>query len=271
MTVLAAATVRGSDEQTKNRTVAPVRETLPIRVVFFPFREATISARVDSVVEKYHYREGELFKKGAVLVELDARRYRQVKNQAAAEYKEAQGQVAYFSKLYRSNLDLLKQGMQGEQVIAKNKLDLDNRKSGVVIAQAKLKLAELNLAACRMTAPFAGRMTVKKIKEHEFVRTGQPLFSIIDDNKLLAVVNVPQTMLKTVKIGQTMRIKLENIATVCQGQVYEISPNLDYNSGTFEIKILVDNSRHTLKAGMTGVLLTASDTAGIEVQTVKKK
>jgi RND family efflux transporter MFP subunit len=234
--------------------LSQLSQELPIRVVFFPFRESTISTRVDSVILKYNYREGELFKANAILVELDSSRYKQHKNQVAAEYSEAQAQVIYFTKLYQSNLDLFKQGMQGEQMIAKNRLDMDTKKSDVIIVKAKLQLAELNVAACSIVAPFAGRMGSKTVKEHEFVRTGQPMFSIIDDNQLLAVVNIPQKLLKQIKIGKTMEIRLDDRKYSCRGKVYEISPTLDYSSGTFEVKILIDNSKHILKAGMTGIL-----------------
>lgn len=228
---------------------------LPIRVVFFPFREATISTRVDSVILKYNYREGELFKANAVLVELDSSRYSQRKEQVTAEYSEAKDQVIYFTKIYKSNLDLFKQGMQGEQMIAKNRLDMDTKKSNIIIVKAKLQLAELNVTACSIIAPFAGRMGAKTVKEHEFIRIGQPMFSIIDDNQLLAVVNLPQQRLKQIKIGKLMKIKLDSSKYVCSGKVYEISPTLDYSSGTFEAKILIDNNQHILKAGMTGVLV----------------
>lgn len=247
--VFCTATALAADE------INQLTAELPVRVVFFPFREAIISTRVDSVILKYNYREGELFKANAILVELDSSRYKQIKNQVAAEYSEAKDQVIYFTKLYQSNFDLFKQGMQGEQVIAKNRLDMDTRKSSVIIVKAKLQLAELNVAACSIVAPFAGRMGSKTIKEHEFIRTGQPMFSIIDDNKLLAVVNIPQQRLKEIKIGEKMNITLDNSKYVCSGTVYEISPTLDYSSGTFAAKILIDNSKHILKAGMTGVLI----------------
>ncbi len=247
--MLCAITVPAADD------INQLTTELPVRVVFFPFLESTISSRVDSVILKYNYREGELFKANAILVELDASRYKQIKNQVAAEYTEAKDQVIYFTKLYKSNLDLFKQGMQGEQMIAKNRLDMDTKKSNVIVVKAKLQLAELNVTACSIVAPFAGRMGSKTVKEHEFVRTGQPMFSIIDDNKLLAVVNIPQQRLKQLKIGKKMNITLDNSKYICHGKVYEISPTLDYSSGTFEVKILIDNSKHILKAGMTGVLV----------------
>lgn len=228
---------------------------LPVRAVFFPFRESIISSRVDSVLLKYNYREGERFKAGDILVKLDSSRYQQIKAQAVARNADIVNQIKYFTKIYKSNLDLFKQGMQGEQALAKNKLDMDTNINNKAITQAKLRLAELDLAACNIIAPFDGIMGEKKVQEYEFVRVGQPLFTVVDDNQLLAIVNLPKNILSSLTIGKTMHIKLDDINGECQGTLYAVSAKIDYSSGTIEAKILIDNSKHKLKAGMTGTLV----------------
>ena len=40
-----------------------------------------------------------------------------------------------------------------------------------------------------------------------------------------------------------------------KGKIYKISGVIDPGSRTFEIKVLLDNSKGTLAAGMSGVLL----------------
>jgi membrane fusion protein, multidrug efflux system len=228
---------------------------LPVRAVFFPFRESIVSSRVDSVLLKYNYREGERFKAGDVLVKLDSSRYQQVKAQAVARNADILDQIKYFTKIYKSNLDLFNQGMQGEQALAKNKLDMNSNINNMAITQAKLKLAELDLASCNIIAPFDGRMGEKTVQEYEFVRVGQPLFTVVDDNQLLAVVNLAKNILASLTIGKAMRIKLDDVNVECQGKLYAVSAKLDYSSGTVEAKILIDNRKNKLKAGMTGVLI----------------
>ena len=50
--------------------------SLPVKVVLFPIREATLSTMIDGVISQYNFRAGERFKKKAVLLKLDDRKYK---------------------------------------------------------------------------------------------------------------------------------------------------------------------------------------------------
>ena len=50
-------------------------DSLPVKVVLFPFREAILSTQIDGVVVKYKFRGGERFKKSDVLLKLDDKKY----------------------------------------------------------------------------------------------------------------------------------------------------------------------------------------------------
>ena len=50
-------------------------DSLPVKVVLFPFREAILSSQIDGVVVKYNFRGGERFKKSDVLLKLDDKKY----------------------------------------------------------------------------------------------------------------------------------------------------------------------------------------------------
>ena len=50
-------------------------DSLPVKVVLFPYREAILSTQIDGVVVKYNFRGGERFKKSDVLLKLDDKKY----------------------------------------------------------------------------------------------------------------------------------------------------------------------------------------------------
>ena len=90
-------------------------------------------------------------------------------------------------------------------------------------------------------------------------RGGQPVLSIIDDNQLLAVLNLPLVSLPKVKIGLPVTIKITENGRMVTGEVYEIASRADHRSETFEIKVKIDNIEHQFKAGMSGILIKVGE------------
>ena len=99
--------------------------------------------------------------------------------------------------------------------------------------------------------PLAQRVERRRRDKHEH-RAGQPLFKVIDDGKLLAVMNVPVSAPRT--IGTELSFRFAGHPDVVKGKVFEVSPRADHRSGTIEIKALIDNSDGKLTAWLTGVL-----------------
>lgn len=228
---------------------------LPIKIVLFPFRQAVISAEVDASVKEYRYNEGEIFKQGDIITKLDDRAYMQKLERAKAAKLEAESGVQFSEKSYLRNLDMYKKGIQGMQELEKSELDKDVSQSKLNFAVANMKMAELDLNACKLIAPFPGRLVKKQVQEHEFIRVGQPIVSIIDDNQLLAVMHLPSEEITTVKIGMKMKILVDETKGEHEGTINTISGEIEPGSRTFEIKVLINNSKHQLTAGMSGKLL----------------
>ncbi|MCP3965396.1 MAG: efflux RND transporter periplasmic adaptor subunit [Lentisphaerae bacterium] len=243
--LISGLTTRASDYSTE----------LPVKIVLFPIHESVLSGQVNSVLIKFLFKAGESFKKGDIIAKLDSSRYLQFKEQSESEYSESLKTLEYFNHVLKGNMELFKKGMQGEQEVAKNRLDVERAAAGVRKAKAKLKLSEIDFDACSIKAPYSGRFVQKLINEYEFVRTGQALCSIIEDEQLLAVMNLPEKMLNKVKIGQQLKVKLDQNGKTIVGKIFTIAADLDYSSHTFEVKAIVQNKAHSLKAGMTGILL----------------
>ena len=128
------------------------------------------------------------------------------------------------------------------------KAEFERNMSAVILREA-----QLNLSYCRITAPFDGKVVEILTREHETVRPGQPVCRIIDDNTLLAVMNVPMHDRNLTTVGRTLRIKLDS-GQIISGEIYEVSPQADHRTGTVRIKVRIDNRNGALTAGATGEL-----------------
>ncbi len=228
-----------------------------VKTVLFPFKEATLSSMVETDIRSHKFKEGESFKKGDVLVELNDDAFKQRLIKAKSACIEAKAGVSFAEKNASRTRDLNKRGLQGLQDVERSDLEFDIANSKQMFQDANLQLAQQDLDNCHIAAPFSGRVVKKLLQEHEFVRVGQQMLQIIDDNQLLAVMHIPSSERNIARIGETRSVQVDETSTVHQGKIYEIAGEIDAGSRTFEIKVLIDNKDGTLTAGMTGRLLPA--------------
>lgn len=213
-----------------------------VKAVLFPFREAIVSARVDSALLPYKVKIGEPFQAGAVLAALDDSRY-------AIEVKRAAGQYEFAKATFADKKELRAKNFTSDYELKKAEFDFQ-------MAETSLSDAKLNLSFCTITAPFAGKIVEITTREYETTRPGQPLFKIIDDNQLLAVLNVPLGNKKLTTPGSPVSIQISDALTA-KGKVYEVTPQADNRTETVRIRVLIDNKDGKFTAGMTGELLDA--------------
>ena len=211
-----------------------------VKTVLFPFREAVIAARADSTLLPYRFKLGEAFGEGDVLVTLDDSRY-------AIEAKRAAEQFEFARATFEDKKQLREKNFTSDYELKKAAFDRQ-------IAENDLAGAKLNLSYCTVRAPFAGKIVEIQTREYETVRPGQPLFRIIDDNRLLAVMNVPLNDAVLTTVGSPVVISVSDGRTA-KGTVYEVTPQADHRTGTVRIRVLIDNGDGKLRAGMTGELV----------------
>lgn len=212
-----------------------------VKAVLFPFREAVIAARVESTLLPYRFKLGEPFKAGEVLTALDDSRY-------ALEVRRATEQADFARAVFEDRKQLRAKNFTSDHELKKAEFDLS-------VAESSLADAKLNLSYCIVKAPFAGKLAEIRTQEYETVRPGQPLFRIIDDNRLLAVMNVPLNDVALTTVGNPVVVSVSGTDRKAKGTVYEVAPQADHRTGTVRIRVLIDNGDGKLRAGMTGELI----------------
>lgn len=217
----------------------PLLAAEPVRAVLFPFRETVISSQLESRLLPYQFRIGQHFKKGEVLVQLDAERFE-------LEHKRAADQYDFCKTTYETRQNQRQKGFTSDYELKKSEFEFK-------MAQNALNESKLRLKYCSVIAPFDGKIQEITTREYETVRPGQPLCRIIDDNHLLAVLNVPQGNKTLTTPGNEVRIKMDS-GEIVSGKIYEVAPQADHRTGTVRIRVLLDNRRWRLAAGSTGEL-----------------
>jgi len=230
-------------------------DAFPIKIVLFPIKKAVISAKIDANVEQYKVKEGEAFRQGDVIATLEPSYYQQLFNRAEAQWKEKDSALKFAVTNAARNEDLFAKGVLGSKELEQGRLERETAEAQMQFAKANMEMAKLNLNDCKIIAPYDGRLSKRQVQEFEYVRTSQPIMEIIDDHQLLAVMYLPSSRKKDIKLGTDMEFRIDETGTTHSGRVYEIAGQIDARSRTFEVKTLIDNHNRTLTAGMSGVLI----------------
>ncbi len=209
-----------------------------IRVFLIAKDEATISSEIDGRITSLTLVMGETFKKGDILIKLDAELAEAAKNKAEIQLKASQTNLEAIEDLRSRNDATL--------------VELANAQRDEAIARADSILAKRNLRMCTIKAPFSGRVVSVEKNQFELAKAGEPLMHIIDDNTLLAHFLLPVSKFPITKIGQEISITIPLLHQSFKAHISRISATLDAASDTFEVAADIDNQKNLLRAGMSG-------------------
>lgn len=204
-------------------------------------REAQVVAKTSGVLLKLMVEEGAKVHAGQVLAQLDPERPRLQVAQAEANLKRLQND-------YNRSQDMYAKKLVSSEAYDKIKFDLETQK-------AAFDLARLELSYTNITAPIDGVLSQRMVKEGNLIQLNAPLFRIDDFDPLLAVLNVPERELMTLKPGLTVQMEVDALPTMkFGGKVQRIAPVVDAKTGTFRVTCEFSDPSGTLKSGMFGRL-----------------
>ncbi|NRA59877.1 MAG: efflux RND transporter periplasmic adaptor subunit [Psychrobium sp.] len=128
-------------------------------------------------------------------------------------------------------------------------------------ATAAYERAKLDVKDSQASAPTAGFIAKKIVKQGHFTQGFQQLFHIVDQTQLQAVVYLPEHQLSNVRLKQQAFLKFYALSEqTFQASVRSIAPIIDRNSGTFKVILSLSNDKLLLKPGMFAQISLVFDT-----------
>lgn len=98
-----------------------------------------------------------------------------------------------------------------------------------------------------LRAPFGGVIVASDVVAGEVVSDSEVLFTVADPRQLWLILSVRQEDAKYVKTGLPVHFRPDDGSTEVTGQVAWISPAIDAQTRTLEVRVTVDNSRGALR------------------------
>ncbi len=128
--------------------------------------------------------------------------------------------------------------------------ELDNARIGYENAVISLEQAQKELSDATIVSPSKGIVTEKYIEKGTYVNIGSPIVLMVDISKLKVKLNVSETNIYQLNIGDGARISTSVYPGVTfRGKISYISPKGD-DSHNYVVEIVIPNSNeYPLKAG----------------------
>jgi membrane fusion protein (multidrug efflux system) len=220
---------------------SPLRAGEYWRGVFEPRAQAVLPSEVAMPVAALPKKPGETCAAGDVLVEFDS-----TIAHAALDAAEARLDAAVLK--YEGQENLFRRDQATEAELAGAASELGRARLDEVTARREL-------AACRVVAPFAGRIVDHRVREFEWAGKGAPLLLLVDDSVLTARFFLPEEYFPKIAVGDAVTASVPSAGLSVRGVVSRLGAVFDPASRTFDVWAEVDNERGLLRAGMTAEVL----------------
>lgn len=263
--------------RTEKVTKGSIEKTETYAGYLKPIKEVDVSSKSMGFVDQIYYDVGDAVRQGDILFVMDKRNARnnlvvlesQMDTQASqleATLKSTQLQYNDSKKRLEDMTVLLSEGIISEQQLVDTRTAYDQSKIAYETAQesynlffnnakgssfsAQIDIARENLMDHEVNSPINGVVAERTIEIGELVGA-QPAFKIVQLDKLILEVNLPESVLSNITLGNEIDISVgRQTGEPIKGKVVEISPSADKRTFTYPVKIEIDNASGTLRDGM---------------------
>jgi RND family efflux transporter MFP subunit len=201
-----------------------------------PSCTVNVGSEVIGIIDEIAVDRGDIVQKGQVLVRLDSKVERATMESRRARYE------------FAKNEHTRKSGLYVKALIATR--DVDESETNLKIAKRDLEEAEKVLERRTIRSTIDGVVVQRLLQPGERVEA-QPILKLAQLSPLYVEVIAPASMIGSVKVGDRAAVMPENpVKGEYTGAVKIVDNVVDAASGTFGIRIELENKDYTLPSGL---------------------
>lgn len=219
-------------------------------------REVQLVSRVNGWLQKQFYNDGDIVKKGQLLLQIEPDEYALAVKNAAAALRQAEVTLSNAGiELHRAK-ELVKGDYVSRSYYDQAYTKYETDRANVEAAKASLERAKLNLSYTKIYAPFEGKIGELQIHEGNYVtaQTGE-LANLVSIDPIYASFTAKQKDLRRLQISEDntklpdvkVSIKLEDGTLYDEEGILDFVDNkIDKNLGTIALRATFDNKNKKL-------------------------
>jgi RND family efflux transporter MFP subunit len=273
--ILLAACGRNEDEQVQEVRPVQVMVTdtqLSGRTVTLignvqPESESSLSFRIGGRMMERLVGVGDQVRPGQLVAQLDPQDEQSGQQGARAQLSAAQAMAVEADNNFSRMRELVAQDAVSRALFDQAEAGRRATRSQVEAAQAQVRLADNRLGYTRLVSDMAGVVTARGAEPGEVVAAGQMIVQLAREGGRDAVFDVPARIKDNAPGNATLEVMLTSDTTVStRGQVREIAPRADPITGTFRVKVALQDPPPAMRLGSTVTgRLSVEGVLGIEI------
>ncbi|MBT3826275.1 MAG: efflux RND transporter periplasmic adaptor subunit [Nitrosomonadales bacterium] len=197
--------------------------------------DPTIRSEIASSIKKIYTQAGSTLKKGDLIAQLDDLDYRYQLELAEAELSQLKIRLSGQNKTYQRNSELV-----NENFISPNALDeIINQKNEteelIKISEARAKIAKYRLSKTKIYSPIQGKVEKQIASIGDFLKIGDPIVQIMNNDRLRAHVPFPEKFAIKLKPGLPIELKSPIVGEKIIVKIAELKPQLIADSLAIDV------------------------------------
>jgi membrane fusion protein (multidrug efflux system) len=214
-------------------------------------QEVTLRSEIEGSVVEILFSEGRKVNKGEVLVRLDAAKIRADIRNLEARIEELQIRLNNKKRTLERNRPLVAQDLVSRQQFDNLETEIEEAKSQIIQARADLARQKERLSYTVIKAPFAGIAGVRTFSLGHYLKVADQVVTIVDLDLLEINFQAPEKFKSRLFVGQDVILAVDaHPGKTFKGKVFFISPQVDLNLRSFQVKAKVENIPPLLNPGM---------------------
>src|SRR6266496_3299704 len=218
-----------------------------------PWQDASIFARVNGYLKSWLVDIGAHVKKDQLLAEIDTPDLDQQLAQARSQAALAARSLEQAKSTNKKWQELWHQGVVSELDAENTATSQGTSQANTEAFAANLRFLEQEVAFKRVTAPFAGIITIRNVNVGDLITantTSFEMFHILQTDPLRVYFRIPQTEASNIAVGQTFNVQVgAQSAKTYPGKVISTSEAVSPDSRTMLVELQVDNSKNEVLPG----------------------
>ncbi|QTN44039.1 efflux RND transporter periplasmic adaptor subunit [Ectopseudomonas mendocina] len=209
-----------------------------VRGVLRARNQAVLSSELPGRIIEMPFSDGQEFNKGDVLARFDCSAYQAQLNAAQAAARATREELNHKKQLAALN--------------SVGRFEVALAEARQAQAQAETQVYQVQVKRCSITAPFNGRVVLRRAQPHESVASGAPLLDVVDNGTLEIYLLVPSAWLGRLEPGQTFNFIPDETGTPLKAKVKRLGARIDEGSQTLLLIGSLPEDTKGLLAGMSG-------------------
>lgn len=219
-----------------------------------PKFEADVKSEYSGIVTEVYVTEWVRVRKGTPLARLDSREVTTALEASRASLLQAQVNATRATRELERAGSLQQYGLVTAQQLDDARSAREAAEAATAAARAQVSAVETRLTKTLITAPLEGVVAYRGVSVGDRVEnmgSSEPMFRIVDTDRLEVTMQVPTAALAVVKVGQPIEFHVDAVpGRTFTGAVSHINPTVDPVSRAARVEADVPNGDGLLRSGL---------------------